>query len=88
MVTAINHTHHNFIPLHELSYTIIYFISTKSKKVKLSHYCYAGDKEERSDHLILDLGTKWGSVVSVTLYPWYPLNRRLGGPQSYSRHRG
>jgi hypothetical protein len=38
---------------------------------------------------ILDLGTRWMSVVSRTprpLYPqkspWYPLGRRLGGPQS------
>jgi hypothetical protein len=39
---------------------------------------------------ILDLGTRWRWVVSFTprpLYPrgkspWYPLDRRLGGPQS------
>jgi hypothetical protein len=46
--------------------------------------------------LILDLGTRWRWVVSFTprpLYPqgkspWYPLNRRLGGPQSRSRRGG
>jgi hypothetical protein len=39
---------------------------------------------------ILNFGTKWTGGVSFTprpLYPqvespWYPLNRRLGGPQS------
>jgi hypothetical protein len=42
--------------------------------------------------LILDLGTKWMWVVSFTprpLYrqgksPWYPLDKRMGGPQSRS----
>jgi hypothetical protein len=46
--------------------------------------------------LILDLGTSWRWVVSFTprlLYPRgksprYPLDRRLGGPQSRSRRRG
>jgi hypothetical protein len=46
--------------------------------------------------LILDLGTRWRWVVSFTpclLYPqgkspWYPLGRRLGGPQSRSGHGG
>jgi hypothetical protein len=47
--------------------------------------------------LILDLGTRWGLVVSVTLRPlitpWksthrYPLDRRLGGPQNWSEHTG
>jgi hypothetical protein len=41
---------------------------------------------------ILDLGTRWRCVVSFTLRPlfpqgkssWYPLDRRLGGPQSRS----
>jgi hypothetical protein len=45
---------------------------------------------------ILDLGTKWRSVVSFTprpLYPQrkgplYPLDRRLGGPQSRSGRGG
>jgi hypothetical protein len=39
-----------------------------------------------------DLVTGWGWVVSVMLrplfYPRYPLDRRLGGPQSRSGHRG
>jgi len=41
---------------------------------------------------IPSLGTRWRRMVSLTprpLYlrgknPWYPLNRRLGGPQSRS----
>jgi hypothetical protein len=45
---------------------------------------------------IIDLGTRWRWVVSFTprpLYPqgknpWYPLNRRLGGPQSRFGHCG
>jgi hypothetical protein len=45
---------------------------------------------------ILDLGTRWRSVVSFTprpLYfqgnnPWYPIDRRLGGPQSRSGQGG
>jgi hypothetical protein len=45
---------------------------------------------------ILDLGTRWRWVVSFTfrsLYhqgkgPWYPLDRRLGGPQSWSGRGG
>jgi hypothetical protein len=47
--------------------------------------------------LIHDLGTRWGWVVSITPRPRctpggqdprYPLERRLGGPQSRSEHRG
>jgi hypothetical protein len=45
---------------------------------------------------ILDLGTRWRWVVSFTPWPicpwgkspWYPLDRRLGGPQSHSGHSG
>jgi hypothetical protein len=45
---------------------------------------------------ILDLGTRGRRVISFThqpLYPqgestWYPLDRRLGGPQSRSGHGG
>jgi hypothetical protein len=45
---------------------------------------------------ILDVGTRWWGVVSFTpqpLYPqgkssWYPLDRRLGGPQSRSGDGG
>jgi hypothetical protein len=45
---------------------------------------------------ILDLGTRWRWVVSFTpqsLYPqgkstWYPLDRRMGGPQSHSGRGG
>jgi hypothetical protein len=45
---------------------------------------------------ILELGTKWKRVVSFTprpIYPqgkgpWFPLDRRLGGPQSRSGRGG
>jgi hypothetical protein len=48
--------------------------------------------EWRYSSTIPDLGTRWRWVVSVMprpLYPWgksplYPLDRRLGGPQSWS----
>jgi hypothetical protein len=44
----------------------------------------------------IDLGTRWRGVVRFTprpLYlqeksPWYPLDRRLGGPQSRSEYGG
>jgi hypothetical protein len=47
-------------------------------------------KESGYSSTILDLGTIWIRVVTFTprpLYPWgnhpwYPLNKRLGGPQS------
>jgi hypothetical protein len=50
--------------------------------------------EWRYKSTVLDLGTRWGWVVRLTprpLYsqgtpPPYPLDRRLGGPQSQSRH--
>jgi hypothetical protein len=41
------------------------------------------------DPRILDLGTSW-CVVSFTprrLNPWYPLDKRLGGPQNRSGRR-
>jgi hypothetical protein len=55
-------------------------------------YCGSGSTAPR----ILDLGTRWRWVVSFThrsLYlqgksPWYPLDRRLGGPQSRSGRGG
>jgi hypothetical protein len=48
------------------------------------------------DPHFLDLGTSWRWVVSFTLRslcarrkgPWYPLDRRLGGPQSRSGRCG
>jgi hypothetical protein len=47
-------------------------------------------------HTFFDLGTRWRWIVSFTLrllYPqgkrlWYPLDRRLGGPQSRSGRGG
>jgi len=55
-------------------------------------YCGSGGIEPS----ILDLSIRWRCVVSFTpqpLYsqgksPWYPLERRLGGPQSQSGHSG
>jgi hypothetical protein len=46
--------------------------------------------------LILDLGTRWGEwsasrpgrVLAPEKGPRYPLCRKLGGPQSWSGHRG
>jgi hypothetical protein len=45
--------------------------------------------------LILNLDTRWTGVVSITLWPFYPpeapqypLNRRLVGPESSSKHFG
>jgi hypothetical protein len=68
-------------------------------KVKQSHYTpwrrLGG--EEILLLLILDLGTRWGWVVSAPPLPCftpgertprYPLDRRLGGPQSRSGYRG
>jgi hypothetical protein len=40
---------------------------------------------------ILNIGTRWQPVVSFTyrpIYPWYPLDRRFGGPKSPSRPCG
>jgi hypothetical protein len=37
---------------------------------------------------ILDFGTRWRWVVSFTPRLWYPLDRRLGGPQSRSGRGG
>jgi hypothetical protein len=46
--------------------------------------------------LILDLGFRWGECSASRSgpallpgkYTLYPLDRRLGGPQSWSGHRG
>jgi hypothetical protein len=43
-------------------------------------------EEWKYSSTILDRGTRWRWVVSLTpqpLYPRYPLDRRLGGPQSW-----
>jgi hypothetical protein len=43
------------------------------------------------DPHFFDLGTSWRWVVSFTplpLYPRYPLDKKLGGPQSQSGRRG
>jgi hypothetical protein len=62
-------------------------------EVKLSHYHHAGDKGERKYSYYtfftsaLD-GGEWAASAPATLYTRYPLNGRLGGPQSWSGHRG
>jgi hypothetical protein len=49
-------------------------------------------EEWKYSFTILDFGTRWRSVISFTPWPtlppeegetWYPLDRRLGGPQSW-----
>jgi hypothetical protein len=57
-----------------------------------SHKTYTAPhpRRRRSPHF-LDLGISWRWVISVTpmsLYPRYPLDTRLGGPQSRSERRG
>jgi hypothetical protein len=69
----------------------------KSKKVKLSCYRHTEAKGEKkySSCPFFALGTRRGSVVSNTHRPrftpendpWYPLARRLCGPQSWYGHR-
>jgi hypothetical protein len=63
----------------------------------LSHYTPRGRLvgEDVQLLLILDLGIRWGCVVSRPgrvsapgKDPQYTLYRRLGGPQSRSAHRG
>jgi hypothetical protein len=58
----------------------------------MNGYWGSGDTAPR----ILDIGIRWMWVVSITpwlLYPqgknpWYPLDRRLGGPQTRFGRRG
>jgi hypothetical protein len=58
--------------------------------------CRRMGRSELQLHAFFDLGTRWRWVVSFTprpLYPrgkrpWYPLSRRLGGPQSRSGRGG
>jgi hypothetical protein len=73
-------------------------LNATCKKVKLSHYHCAGDKGERrySSYSVLTKTLDGGEGQHhARLYftPWgrdpqYPLYRRLGGPQSWSGHRG
>jgi hypothetical protein len=63
-----------------------------TKHHSMKTYCGSGGIVPQ----ILDLGTRWRWVVSFMprpLYPrgkspWYPLDRRLGGPQSRSGRDG
>jgi hypothetical protein len=85
-----------------LTYTFSCHVDPVKVKVKLSLWLtknHAMKMYWRSGGIaphILDLGTRWGWVVSFKpqlLYPqgkspWYPLDRRLGGPQSHSGHDG
>jgi hypothetical protein len=93
------------LPSRLFSYTLKSFISLQppnfvsyTSKVKLSRYTMqARVREEIQLIIILDLGTRWRGVFSVTPRPrltprnrasWYSLHRRLGGPQSRSQCRG
>jgi hypothetical protein len=68
------------------------------KKSKVSHYRHAGDEGERNYRSYSLLTSALDGVsgqphASAALYmpgkdPRYPLDRRLGGPQSRSGHRG
>jgi hypothetical protein len=72
-------------------------IKSKSK-VKLSLYCHAGTKGERlySSYSFLTSavdGDEWsashsGCALSLRMDLWYPLERKMGGPRSWSGHRG
>jgi hypothetical protein len=61
-------------------------------KVKPSRYRHAGPREKVQLLLIPDFGTRWGErsvsrpgrTLPPRMDPWYPLVRRLGGPQSWS----
>jgi hypothetical protein len=59
-------------------------------KLKLSNYTPRRrlGREEVQLLLILDLGTRWGLVVSVTPRVRLSPAERLGGPQSRSRYGG
>jgi hypothetical protein len=64
----------------------------KTIYIKLSHYHHADDKGEskHSSYSLLTLTLDGVSGQHYTLaapYHWYPLVRRLGGPQRWSRHR-
>jgi hypothetical protein len=72
-------------------------LSTLYCKVKLSRYRYAGDKGKRhSSYSFLTLaldGVSGQRRAPATLYPRgkgsrYPLDRRLGGPQSWYGYKG
>jgi hypothetical protein len=70
----------------ELLVSILLTILGKNK-VKVSRYLPAGAKEERIELLfILDLGTPQPRFIHGN-GPWYVLDMRLGGPQSWSGHR-
>jgi hypothetical protein len=60
------------------------------------HAIMASRESRGAAPLIFNLGIRWRHVVSLTLlllYSWgknpqYPLNRKLGGPQTWSGHFG
>jgi hypothetical protein len=60
----------------------------KGKVVPMHHTMktYCGEGECRYSFTILDLGTRWSA--SRPGGPRYPMDRRLGGPQSRSRRCG
>jgi hypothetical protein len=71
------------------------WLSKRKIKAKLSCAHHKGiHGSAGTAPLILNLGNMWKCVVSFMLWPlypqenspWYPQNRTLGGPQSWSRH--
>jgi hypothetical protein len=54
-------------------------MKSKIKKVKPYHYRHAGNKGGRLAPLILDLGTRCGCVISVTLRPRFTPGERNPG---------
>jgi hypothetical protein len=97
LITVINNSNNNIVIL----VIIIIIIMNKiinEIKIKLSCYCHAYDKGERmySSFSFLTLaldGGEWslshsGHTNHWENNPWYWLDRRLGGPQSWSEHRG
>jgi len=72
-----------------------FYIFKEYSKVLLTHAMNPHKGSRCIAPLILNLGTRCRWLVNVTpqsLYRrkehWYPLNRRLGGPQSWSVHIG
>jgi hypothetical protein len=74
---------------------LVYPSKVKSKAIPQRRACPKGERKYSSISLLtlaLDRGEWSASRPSQALPPGvdpgYPLDRRLGGPQSWSRHRG
>jgi hypothetical protein len=74
------------------------YVRGRKRKVKMSSYRHVGAKRERmySSYTFLTSvldGVTWsafrpGHALPLGNDPQYPLDRRLGGPQSWSGHKG